>query len=262
MITVAGLHAYPVKGCAGTALAESAVGPAGLAHDRAFMVVDASGVSRSQRRDPRLAVIHPEATADKLVLRAHSHGEITVPVDLLSPPRPVTMFGDPYRAIDQGDDAAAWFTDVLGSPSRLVRVPLDHDRVATGETPGTSGFADSSAIHLLSLESYDDLRTRLPAVPLDRFRPNIVITGVFPYAEDSLRTCRIGDVALGYTKPAIRCAVTVVNQRTGTREGPEPLRTLATYRRTPDGIAFGTKYAVTTPGTIAVGDELKPLTWA
>jgi hypothetical protein len=97
---------------------------------------------------------------------------------------------------------------------------------------------------------------------MDRFRPNIVIGGWdAPHTEDRVRRITIADTELGYTKLAIRCAVTTVDQQTATRAGPEPLRTLAAYRRALDGVAFGTKYAVLRPGKLSVGDEAHVTSW-
>ncbi|EWC64272.1 Flavodoxin reductases (ferredoxin-NADPH reductases) family 1 [Actinokineospora spheciospongiae] len=257
VLTVAGLNTFPVKGCAPVPLTRARVGAAGLEHDRAWMVTDPDGTFRSQRRDPRLALVHPRVADDVLILSAPDAPVIEVEVDDHAPARPVTLFGEPFRGIDQGDPAADWLTRVLGRPSRLVRVPPDHDRAPTGLTPGTSGYADSSAVHLLGLASHAELNRRLTTpVPLDRFRANVLVAGGPPHAEDDLRAITVGGVALGYTKPAIRCAVTTVDQATAARTGPEPLRTLATYRRTPEGVAFGVKFAVTTPGWIEVGDEV------
>jgi uncharacterized protein YcbX len=171
--------------------------------------------------------------------------------------------------LDQGDEVAAWLTDVLGTPSRLVRVPPDHRRATDGLTPGTSGYADSSAVHVLSSASLADLNGRIAgrggrALPMDRFRPNVVVDGwTTPHREDGLRRISIGDAELGYTKPAIRCAITMVNQAAGARSGPEPLRTLSTYRRADGGgVAFGVKFAVLRPGRLAVGDEVVVTEWS
>jgi uncharacterized protein YcbX len=157
---------------------------------------------------------------------------------------------------------AEWLTAVLGRPSRLVIAPPEHDRATDGETPGTSGYADSSAVHLVAEESLADLNSRLdPPLPIARFRPNIVVAGAAAYAEDALRHLRIGDVELGWTKIAVRCAVTLVDPATGRRAGPEPLRTLARYRRDPaGGVVFGTKFAVLRPGRLRVGDPVSAAT--
>ncbi|EPH43795.1 MOSC N-terminal beta barrel domain-containing protein [Streptomyces aurantiacus] len=268
-VVIAELSYYPVKGCAGTSASEAVLTPAGLAHDRSFMVVSTEGVFRTQRRDPRLALIRPAIDADgtRLTLRAPGHDGVHIDVDASGPRRDVDLFGAAYLGIDQGDAAAAWLSDVLGTPSRLVRVPPEHDRVTDGRIPGTSGYADSSALHLISRATVDLLNGKLAErgaepLPMDRFRPNIVVAGWDAHTEDRAHHLTIGTAELGYTKPAIRCAVTLVDQGLGRRAGPEPLRTLASYRRAPQGgVALGTKYAVLRPGKISVGDEVAVGTW-
>ncbi|MGW7488542.1 MOSC domain-containing protein [Streptomyces sp. NPDC054786] len=273
MATVTALTSYPVKGCAGTPATEAELTPAGLPHDRSFLVVGPGGVFRSQRKDPRLAVIRPEVGADgaQLTLNAPGMETLRLDVDLgdgSSPRAEVEMFGALYRAVDQGDRAADWLSRALGAASRLVRVPPEHDRVTDGLTPGTSGFADSSPVHVISLAAFDDLNRRIaaagrPPVPMDRFRPNIVVDGWdAPQTEDRARRVTVGGGELGFAKLAIRCAVTLVDQRTGAKAGPEPLRTLASYRRVPEGgVAFGSKFSVLHTGKLAVGDAFEVTEW-
>ncbi len=181
MAHVVELIHYPVKGCAGISPGEAMVTPAGLAYDRSFMVVSEAGVFRTQRRDPRLALIRPEIRAggERLVLRTPGFEAVQVDVDTSGARRPVDLFGNPYRGIDQGDTAAAWLSDVLRAPSRLVRVPPEHDRVTDGRTPGTSGYADSCALHILARSTLDLLNAKVAEqggspLPMDRFRPNVV----------------------------------------------------------------------------------------
>ncbi|WP_329049465.1 MOSC N-terminal beta barrel domain-containing protein [Streptomyces violaceus] len=270
MARVVELSYYPVKGCAGTSAREALLTPAGLAHDRSFMVVSEEGVYRTQRRDPRLALIRPAIPADgaRLTLRAPGREDLHLGVDTSGTRQNVDLFGTPYQGIDQGDAAAAWLSDVLGARSRLVRVPPEHDRVTDGMTPGTSGYADSCALHVISRSTLDLLNRKLAErgtrpLPMDRFRPNLVLDGWDdPHTEDRAHHIRVGDTELGYAKLAIRCAVTMVDQHSGTRAGPEPLRTLAAYRRASQGgIAFGTKYAVLRPGRVSVGDEAAVTLW-
>ncbi|MGA4843611.1 MOSC domain-containing protein [Streptomyces sp. G45] len=270
MAGVVELISYPVKGCAGTSVAEAVVTRAGLAHDRSFMVVSDEGVYRTQRRDPRLAVIRPDLTPDgrRLTLRAPGHDELTLDVDSSGPRRPVDLFGAPFTGIDQGDAVAAWLTGVLGAPSRLVRVPPEHDRVVAGRTPGASGYADSSALHLMSRATLAALNERLAArgaapLPMSRFRPNVVVDGWSePHTEDRAERLTIGDAELAYAKLAIRCAVTLVDQERGARSGPEPLRTLATYRRAAQGgVALGAKFSVLRTGKVSVGDDVTVEEW-
>ncbi|MHA6629706.1 MOSC domain-containing protein [Pseudonocardia sichuanensis] len=270
-VRVVGLHTYPIKGCAGTALTTARLTPAGLAHDRSFMVTDERGVFRSQRRDPLLAAIRPEVADDGrvLVLRAAGADALRIPVDVDAPRRPVELFGRPFRGIDQGDAVAGWLSAVLGTASRLVRVPPEHDRVTDGETPGTCGYADSGALLLVSRASLDELNRRITergaaAVPMERFRPNVVVDGWGdPHVEDGARDVRIGATALAFAKLAIRCAVTLVDQQSGERVGPEPLRTLADYRRVTDaGVAFGAKFSVRRTGDLDVGEAVHVDRWA
>ncbi len=271
MATVTALITYPIKGCGGIELSDAALTPAGLAHDRSFMVIGEDGVFRSQRRDPRLALIAPAIDAEGrvLTLRAPGTEPIEIAVDADGPRRPVTLFDVPYFGIDQGDAVAGWLTELLGVASRLVRVPPEHRRVTDGLIPGTSGYADSSPMHILSTESLVDLNDLIverggAPLPMNRFRPNIVVTGWGePYREDDMRRITLGDTEFGYAKPAIRCAVTLVDQYAGARSGPEPLRTLAVTRRVPQGgVAFGSKFAVLRTGRIAVGDEVVVTEWA
>ncbi|MFB7368975.1 MOSC domain-containing protein [Streptomyces sp. NPDC056222] len=270
MAHVVELTYYPIKGCAGTSVTEALLTPAGLAHDRSFMVVSEQGVFRTQRRDPRLALIQPSVDPEGGRLTLHSPGvePLTIDVDTSGARRAVDLFGAPYRGIDQGDPAASWLSHVLRTPSRLVRVPPEHHRVTDGRTPGTSGYADSCPLHVVSRATLDLLDRRLtargaPPVAANRFRANVVVDGWNdPHTEDRAHRFSIGEAELGYAKLAIRCAVTLVDQETGTRAGPEPLRTLATYRRaTEGGIAFGAKFAVLLPGKVSVGHDVTVTEW-
>ncbi|MFB7234330.1 MOSC domain-containing protein [Streptomyces sp. NPDC056269] len=282
MARVMDLIRYPVKGCAGTSMTEALLMPAGLAHDRSFMVISEDGIFRTQRRHPRLALIRPAISADGARLTLES-ADSTVRLDVTTSAsrRDVDLFGTSFQGIDQGDEVAAWLSDALGAPSRLVRVPPEHDRIADGLTPGPSGYADSSAVHLLSRASLTLLNRRMadrgaPPLSMDRFRPNIVVDShnqgagadadadwaALPHAEDRARRITIGGAELGYAKLAVRCAVTLVAQDVGARQGPEPLRTLAGYRRAASGgVVFGTKFSVLTPGKLSVGDEVSVTEW-
>ncbi|MER5427180.1 MOSC domain-containing protein [Streptosporangium roseum] len=261
------LISYPVKGCAGVPLSETVLTYTGLAHDRSFMVVDKEGTFRTQRRDPRLSIIRPtiDTGGERLTLCAPGFKDMHIAVDLDSPRQGVDLFGRRYQGIDQGEGPAEWLSSVLGSASRLVRVPPEHDRVTDGRTPGTSGYADSSAVHAISRATLNELNRRLnePSIPMSRFRPNIVIEGWDePHLEDRAHRMVAGNVELGYAKLAIRCAVTLVDQQCGEKSGPEPLRTLATYRRAAaGGVAFGAKFSVLRPGKLAVGDTLTVPVW-
>ncbi len=262
MAIVTELFTYPVKGCAGISLTEALIERTGPAHDRTFMVVDEENAFRSQRGDPRLAAIRPsiDAGGERLVLRAPGLTPLEIDVDRESPRCDVTMFGNAYQGIDQGREAAEWLSEFLGAPSGLVRVPPEHDRVIPGWIPGASGYADSSPVHLISQASLDELNRRLGTpLPMSRFRPNIVVGGWDePHREDLVRHLTAGNAELGFANLAIRCAVTTVDQVNAVRTGPEPLRTLARYRRAEEGgLAFGAKFSVVRPGKLTLGDEVK-----
>lgn len=258
---------YPVKGCAGASLTRAQVLPTGLAHDRTFMFVRAEdGVFRSQRSTPKLSVIRPDLASDgaKLTLSAPDVQSVAFDVAVDGKRLPVSVHGIwDGEGVDQGDEAAEWASTVVGESLRLVRVAPDHQR-AVDDWHGNIMFSDSTPLHLTSLSSLDDLNGRIldkgaDPVPMARFRPNIVITGWdTPYTEDTIRDFTIGTTTLHWVKPDVRCQVTMVDQPTGERAGPEPLRTLADFRREPDGgVSFGIKVAVTTPGEITTGDEIK-----
>ncbi len=266
---IAELAYYPVKGCAAVRPATAAITPAGITHDRAFLVVDGKGVYRTQRRRPQLAAITPVVSDNGCRMSLH-HPDLpplSFTVVHSGPRRSVDLFGKAFGGIDQGPVVGEWLSQAIGADSRLVRVPPDHRRVTDGHTPGTSNYADSSAVHILSVSSLALLNEKLrsagqPTVPMERFRPNIVVEGwEHAHTEDLLRSVTIGGCRLGYAKLALRCVVTTVDQRSGHKAGPEPLRTLAGYRRTEGGLAFGTKFAVVRPGTVSVGDPVAVTGW-
>lgn len=270
MATVSALTYYPIKGCAGVSVDRAEVTPTGLAYDRSFVVTHPDGVFLSQRTVARLAVVRAQMLhdGDKLALSAPAAGDIVLDVTSAGPLRPVTVHKWSGTGHDQGDEAAAWFSEVLSMPVRLMRAPANLHRVGSGEEPGRILYSDSTALLVTSLSSLDNLSARLlekgaDPVPMNRFRPNIVVSGwPEPHTEDRVRRMTIGTVDIGYGKRDIRCVVTTVDQLAGRRSGPEPLRTLADYRREPDGgVSFGMKAAVLKPGQLFVGDAVTVTEW-
>jgi MOSC domain-containing protein len=266
--TVSALIRYPVKGCAGTPVSTAVLTPSGLEHDRTFMFVTPDGLFRSQRTTPRLAAIRAEATGDKLVLAAPGAADLAIDPRADGPRCPVRVHNWDGEAVEQDPDAGAWASELLGEPVRLVGQPPDHHR-AVDDWHGPVSFADSTALHATSLSSLDDLNARIlergaDPVPMARFRPNIVFAGwPQPYTEDTVRELTVGTTELAWVKPDIRCKVTMTDQETGERAGPEPLRTLADYRREEDGgVSFGVKLSVRRPGELSVGDEVHVRAWA
>lgn len=268
-INLSALHVYPVKGCRGMSPPAAWAGPRGLDGDRRWMIVDGAGVFITQRTHPHLALIAPEPVPGALVLRAPGVPPLTVPLGDHGGPAldtgsvEVTVWRDEALARDAGDEAAAWLSAYVGEPVRLVHMPEDTHRPVDPHyaVPGDIvSFADGFPWLLISEGSLDDLNGRLARpIPMDRFRPNLVVKGCEPFAEDTWKRIRIGDAVFRVVKPCARCVVTTTDQETGEPEGPEPLRTLATYRRVGDGVMFGQNLLAEQTGQLRVGDAVEIL---
>ena len=159
--------------------------------------------------------------------------------------------------------AAAWLSDRLGSACRLFYMPEDSVRLVDGlyaHNGETVSFADGFPILLISRASLDDLNGRLPSpVPMNRFRPNLVISGCAPFAEDDWKRIRIGDMVFDVAKPCSRCAIPSIVQETGERD-PHINRALASYRRFDGKIYFGQNLLYQQPGRLQSGDQVEVLT--
>lgn len=265
-LTLASLHVYPVKGCRGASPASAPVGLRGFAGDRRWMIVDDEGRFISQRSHPALALFEAELTAQALVLGAPDRPLLSIPLDAeggpvrAASPRAVTIWDDTVQAVDAGDLAAVWLRDILGLPARLVHMPAAGVRAVDpryGEPGDEVSFADGYPYLLVSTASLADLNARLAKpLPMDRFRPNLVVDGCAPFAEDDWRRIRIGTVTFRVVKPCIRCTVTTIDQATGAPDGPEPLRTLATFRSAPGGVRFGMNAIAEGEGIIRTADPV------
>ncbi|ADB30393.1 MOSC domain protein beta barrel domain protein [Kribbella flavida DSM 17836] len=270
---VSTLTYYPVKGLAGVSVERAEAGAAGLQHDRSFMLVEPDGTFLSQRSLPAMARLHVDVLDDGAGLRLSADGanDLEIQVAYDGKRRDVSLFGKWFGAgVVQDPAADAWFTEQLGRSVALVRVTPEHERPGWGVHPGQTLFGDAHALLIVSVASIDELNARIvegggEPIPVNRFRPNIVVSGwPEPHTEDTVLTASVGTLELGYAARAIRCAVPTVNQATGEKNGPEPTRTLARYRRQPDyggGVSFGLKAAVLQPGTVAVGDVFTVHEW-
>ncbi len=277
MPLLSALYCYPVKSCRGVALSEATLDRRGIVHDREMLIVDAGNRFMTQRATPKLALIETTLTDDALVLRAPgAGGELRVPWHAPDrPAREVVVWKDAVVADDTGDAPAEWLSDVLGERCRLVttgarsRRVRPVDRLPADVHPGVLarpveiGFPDGYPLLVVSEESLDDLNRRLDLpepLRMDRFRPNLVLNGCrAPYEEDSWKAFRVGAVWLFGGEPCGRCIVTTTDQQTLERT-PEPLRTLATYRRTASGdVVFGQNAIHAEPGgRLRVGDTVVP----
>jgi hypothetical protein len=267
MPTLSSLHVYPLKSASGIAPDEADVERRGLDGDRRWMLVDGEGTFLSQRSHPRLALIDVAATDQGLRLAAPDQPPIDVPRPNGSEAtRPVTVWGDDVDAALATDAAHAWCSEFLCADVQLVFMPDASRRAVDADYAVRDNdivsFADGYPLLLTTTASLADLNDRLSgeALPMDRFRPNVVIDGTDPWAEDAWRRVRIGNVVFRSVKPCGRCAVTTTDQQTAAR-GTEPLTTLATFRRDADTgkVYFGWNLIPEAPGRLRVGDDVDVL---
>lgn len=263
MMRLASLHVYPIKSARGIAPESWLVDEFGLQWDRRWMLVDADGLFVSQRDHPRLALIVPEIRGDALRVTAPGMQPIELPLDT----RPdaaridVTIWKDRVQASEVCDDADAWFSSALAMPVRLVFVPSDTLRPVDPDyalTPQDRvSFADAFPFLIAGSASLAELNSRLAApLPMNRFRPNLVVDGSAPFEEDSWTRIRVGALEMAVVKPCARCVVTTIDQETGDR-GAEPLRTLAEYRRQGSKVMFGQNAIHLGTGVLSVGDTIE-----
>jgi uncharacterized protein YcbX len=264
MPTISELFVYPIKSCAGIALHEARLLATGLEHDRCWMVTDPGGAMLTQRAYPRMALIKVELGAQDLVIRAPGMSELRTPLHAarLAAPQAVQtqVWRDAAYGLDTGDESAAWFSTFLGVPARLLRFNPERERIVDPDYTGSVGgattyFADGFPLLVISRASLDDLNTRLnqkgaPSIPIDRFRPNVVLTGLDAYEEDFVETLAVaGDAAervqLQLVKPCSRCPMPTIDQEKGAPDPDwpnEPTDTMSVYRANPQrngAITFG-----------------------
>jgi uncharacterized protein len=263
LTAVSALNVYPIKSCGGISLSVAELGPRGIVRDRSFMLVNHNGKFITQREQPRMALIRPAIDADgMLTVQAPDMPVVVIPGDEQGPRYEVVVWKYSGEAVDQGNELAEWFSRFLGIACRLVMFPNDvvrkvNPRYARSEQDQV-GFADGYPFLLISEASLADLNTRLEQpLPMNRFRPNIVVRGTEPYAEDTWRTIRIGEVTFDIVKPCARCVITTTDQST-TERAREPLKTLTTYRlATSNGVMFGQNLIHAQVGLIRVGDPVE-----
>jgi uncharacterized protein YcbX len=262
MINISGLFFYPAKGMGGTALGSAEVQQRGLAGDRRWMAVDAAGRFLSQRSLPRLALLRVEAEPEGLLLRAPGRPDLSVRRPRGGVSSRVAIWRDTVDALPADAAAHRWLSDYLGEPCRLVYMPEESIR-PVDPAYGTDGdhvsFADGYPILLTNEASLAELNRRMgDPLPMDRFRPNLVVTGADAFAEDTWREIRVGAVRMQVVKPCGRCTVTTTDQQTAAR-GKEPLRTLATFRRVESKVYFGVNLIPSELGNIRSGDPVAVL---
>jgi uncharacterized protein YcbX len=265
VITVSALYIYPFKSCRGIAVQGFRLDELGPYLDRRFMLVDEQGVCITQRAEPRLSQVAVSIHPTAFLLSAPGLRPFKLP---LSQPDggnsiPIQLWEYSGSAIEAGSDASEWFSEYLGRPCRLVRSGMSPSRrVDPKYSPEVAytGFSDGYPELLLSQASLEDLGKRLgKTLPVDRFRPNIVLSGTQPYEEDTWQQIRIGSIPFDVVKPCGRCAITTIDQATS-QGSVEPLATLATYRKQDKSVQFGQNCVHRELGTVRVGDAVSVVT--
>ena len=240
------LHVYPLKSAQGIALEHVRLGASGLAWDRHWMVVRPEGTFLTQRTHPALARIATELTPQGLRLSAEGSTPLLLPFEgAPGTVLRVRIWRDTCFGIDAGEPAAAWVSALLGEPVRVVHAPGHPARRAdphyAGPHPPPLAFPDGFPLLICTQGSLDALNERLGApLPMNRFRPNLVLDGLEPFAEDHIDTIRIGPVTLRLVKPCTRCIIPSRDQHTGEPD-LDPLPVLRSFRFDPQlrGVTFG-----------------------
>ncbi|MCX4803444.1 MOSC domain-containing protein [Streptomyces sp. NBC_01214] len=268
---VQALHIHPVKSVAGTAPDEVAVEPWGLSGDRRWALIDPEGTVITQRRHPRLALAAARpAGGGRIAVTAPGMAELFVEVPEPGPLEPAVLFGKKVETVAAATTAADWFSTYLGEPVRLVhmddpavRRPVDPDYALPGEMVS---LADGYPLLITTLASLDALNSLIAQgdhpgegpLPMNRFRPNVVVSGAEAWAEDGWLRIAIGDAVFRGVRECGRCVVTTTDQETAER-GKEPLKTLGKHRRIGRSLAFGRLLVPVRLGTVRVGDEVRVL---
>jgi len=263
--TVTEINIYPVKSLGGIAIDSCESTSRGLEHDRRFMLINENHEFLTQREHPHMATIRTAINGHELVLSSPFEDSIAVPLQPRAlPTRTVKVWSSRVHAHTVSAEADTWLSDYLDVNARLVYMPetterrVSPDYAKNGEVVS---FADGYPVLIASEESLAELNSRITAVggkpvTINRFRANIVVKGCNAFAEDTWRDFAIGSARFRGVKPCTRCQVTTTDQATGEVLGPEPLRTLATFRNSPRGVRFGMNLLPAKLGTLRVGDSI------
>jgi MOSC domain-containing protein len=259
-MTISNIFVYPIKSMRGSAVDEALVCAYGLEHDRRWMLVDADSKMITQRECPRLATLHPQVEAGRLRIALPGGADLVVPFNgnaWIGHQVTVDVWGHGYVGVAASDAINAALSDAIGVACRLTSIRSDIFR-----TTHEVAFHDDSPLLVISQASLDELNRRSPApVPMNRFRPNVVVIDAQPFEEDLWQRITIGDdTVLRSVKACERCVIPTVDQAEGVFRGPEPLKTLATFRRKGENVAFGQYFRPESRGTkLHRGDEVKVL---
>jgi uncharacterized protein YcbX len=260
--TISELWQYPIKSLQGIPLDTIRVSRMGFNLDRRWMIVDDEGTFLSQRQDPTMATLAVDIAHDALHVRSPDNETISIPLEAEERELiPVTIWDSRVDAFTHDPAINAYFSDMLHRTCQLVRIPeaairqVDRHYSRKGDHVG---FADGFPVLVTCSASLDDLNGKLQTpVPMNRFRPNIVVKTDIPFEEDDWTLIAAGGLPIRIVKPCDRCVIITTDQSTGVRS-EEPTRTLATYRARGNGVFFGMNGIPDTEGTLRIGDAVDP----
>ena len=266
MAVLSEIWIYPVKSLPGIRLNSAVVNQRGFEWDRHWMLVNTDGTFVTQREKPEMALFSVRIEKDHLIIGSPGKQDLHIGLhETNARQMKVKVWNDAVNADLVSDEACNWFSDCLGEPLSLVKMPETEVRQvdqAYAQTDDQTGFSDGFPFLLLSQASIDDLNDKIEdktqQMTVERFRPNLVVSDVAAYAEDQWRSVKINDITFRVVKPCSRCAITTVNPETGSK-GTEPLQTLAKYRREGNKVFFGQNVIHDSQGLLKQGDLLSVL---
>ena len=265
------INIYPIKSLGGISLKEAVVEEKGLQYDRRWMLVDETGKFFTQREFPKMATLKVSLANDGLKVISAENETIEIPFEPTSDDElSVTIWNSKCQAVSYDETINSWFSNQLETDCRLVIMPEDSRRevnpvYAVHKYQDVVSFADGYPVLLIGEGSLNDLNSRLEnPLPMNRFRPNLVVKDSESFAEDGWKKIKVGDCVFHIVKPCERCVMTTVDQQNGVSDGKEPLKTLSTYRLVKkDGeskILFGQNLIAEKPGAnLKIGDKIEIL---
>jgi len=263
-LTLNNIVIHPVKSLNGIELEEAAIEEKGLRFDRRWMLVNENGGAITQRTFPKLVFVRVSMEGDLLTISDKNISQMPISFNIHEQGEKVEVrvWDDVFMAYEIKPELNQWFSDFLEKPVRLMKVPFDSTRVINQKyntEQRSMGFQDSSPVLITFQESLDDLNSRMEIpVPMHRFRPNLIISGLDPYKEDDINRLQINGVVFKIFKSCSRCIFTTIDQETG-QNGAEPLKTLSTYRQKGNDILFGASAYPENDGIIDLNSEVKVL---
>lgn len=261
------INIYPIKSLGGISLRSSAIEERGLRFDRRWLLVDEKNNFLTQREFPKMATVNVKVLKEGLRV-SENENETIVPFEPnTNETATVKIWSSRCRAKVYERETNDWFSNVLQTDCKLVSMPKETRRKVNYfyavHKNDTVSFADGYPFLLIGESSLEDLNARLEnPVPMNRFRPNFVVSGADAFAEDDWKQIKIGNVIFHVVKPCGRCVITTIDQASGEKQGVEPLKTLASYRipkrSVKQKILFGQNLIAENTGkVIEVGDKVE-----